>query len=182
MLSWRSWKCVRLSVLGFFLCSAFLAAQEGSLGSMPSQTMHSAPSAMIDGAQHPELIKDATAYRLAFAVLGLTANASANEQTAQILRLQDAGLSDNDLNAALLVLNSFKSQYITLIQTFNNSAHATIESGGTPDLQSFDVTRDALVQATRDELKQVLSLRGMAAFNSFIQREKTRMRVPASAQ
>src|SRR6185437_16766038 len=144
MLLWRLWKCVKLSFLGFFLCStsAFLAAQQGSSGSMPSQMMHAAPASMIDGAQHPELIKDATAYRLAFAVLGVTANASADEQAAQMLRLRDAGLADNDLNAAVLVLNSFKNQYINSVQTFNDSAHAVIASAGTPDLQTFDVARD----------------------------------------
>jgi hypothetical protein len=184
MLSWHLRR--RLStqpIIGLLLCSApaFLAAQQGPSGSM-SQMNHAAPESMIDGAQHPELVDDATAYRLVFAVLSLPANPSADEQAAQMLRLRDTGLSDSDVNAALVVLNSFKAHYTDLIDTFNNSARVAIANGGTPDLQSFDVNRDALVQATRDELKRMVSPEGMAAFHSFVQREKKNMKVPASSQ
>src|SRR5215467_14141354 len=121
--SWQWRRVSTLPIIGALLCSvpAFLVAQQRS--GLMSHMIHSAPESMIDGAQHPELINDATAYRLVFAVLSLPANPSADEQAAQMLRLQDAGLADSDVNAALVVLNSFKTHYADMIDTFNNSAH-----------------------------------------------------------
>lgn len=169
--------------MGLFLCSVSgVIAQQSSSGSMSTQMMHAAPETLIDGTRHPELIPDATAYRLVFTVLGLAADATPDERTAQALRLRNAGLSDTDVNAAMVALDSFRSQYTDAIQIFNKSAHNAIASGGTPDLKSFDRRRDALVQATQDELKRVLSPGGMAAIDSLVQLEKKRMRVSASTQ
>lgn len=170
-------------LLSIFLSSALvmLYAQQSSTGAeVPMSThVHSAPQSTIDGAQHPELIPDSSAYRLVFVVLGLPSDATDDQKQLQAVRLHNGGFSQSDAQAATRVLNSFKVQYSDMINSFNDSAHQIIVNGGTPDLQSLDSTRDALVQTTRDALKQVLSPQGMAALDRFVQREKTKMRVPA---
>jgi hypothetical protein len=163
-------------VLAFALTPS-LSAQQNSSPSMSHR--HSAPQPMIDGEVHPELIPDESAYRLVFVVLGLPTNATDAEEQLRNLRLNDVGLSVSDAQAAAPVLDWFKVRYADMINTFNDSAHAISANGGTPDIQSFDVARDGLVQATRDQLKQMLSPPGMAALDGFVHREKAKMRVPA---
>jgi len=135
---------------------------------------------MIDGAIHPELIPNETAYRLVFVVLALPPQATDAEKQLRSARLKDVGLDANDASAAAQVLDWFKSQYVDMIDTFNQSAHSIAALGGTPDLHSFDLARDGLVQTTRDQLRQTLSPRGVAALDSFVNREKANMKVPAN--
>ena len=157
---------------------AHLNAQQSSTNSMSQ--MHSAPQAMVDGATHPELVPDSTAYRLVFVVLGLPANASAADKQLQMLRLSHVGLNTADTQAAVQALELFNSQYTSIIKNFNDATHLAVMNGGAPDVAGFALMRDGLVQATRDQLKQALSPQAMAALDSFVQQEKTRMRVPAN--
>jgi hypothetical protein len=98
------------------------------------------------------------------------------------MHFRKAGLADSDAQAAAIVLDSFKADYSDMIKNFNDSAEIAFANGSTPDFEHFALMRDALVQATRDKLKQVLSSTGMDLIDTLVQREKSSMRVSASAQ
>lgn len=161
------------SVLILFLPLTVGAKQQA----MAQMHVHpsSSPADIIDGRVHPELIPDSTAYRLYFIAVAETPYPGPNEARRQHAHLAAAGLAGGDLQVASEVLASFKIQYQSLIDQYNNSA--AVRSGSSADLSMFLAKREALVQATRDELKSQLTPAGMTKLDVHIQKEKANMRV-----
>jgi hypothetical protein len=135
---------------------------------------------LIDGSKNPELIPDSTAYRLFFLGVSEMPSPSLAETTRQRAHLTRAGLKENDLQAAAPVLASFKTQYAALIAQYNESAD--VKAGSQAGLALFLSKREALVQATRDELRTALSPKGMASFHAHVIAEKVNMKVAKDVQ
>ena len=134
---------------------------------------------MIDGAQHPELIPDSTAYRLLLITVSEEPNPTPEEAERQLAFLRAAGLDSDDIEAAILVLATFRAQYADLITRYNEAVASANAAGIAPDLATFLQQRDSLVQFTRAALASALSNAGMDRFHAHVQREKSRMKVAA---
>jgi hypothetical protein len=154
----------------------FVFALEAWAQNFPPHQHDVAAADVIDGSVHPELIPDAVAYRLYLVAVSAGPAALPDERARQHSNLQRAGLSDEDIQSAAIVLANFKTQYSALIDQYNQTAEATKSLDGMP---LFLAKRDALVQATRDALKSSLTPRGMAGLHVSIQREKAKMKVAA---
>ena len=125
-------------------------------------------SAVVNGAEHPELIPDLVAYRLYFITV---ANMPPARQQAQ---LKQAGLNADDISRATVALTSFKVQWNQLRDTYN----ATVTKlGPGADSQAFIARRDGLVQATVLALNSSLTPAGSASVGTHVQNEKRRTRV-----
>lgn len=117
----------------------------------------------VDGSQHPELIPDSVAYRLYFISL------SNLSPVAQQARLRQVNLTADEIVAATAVLNTFKAQW----DRVRNDYNANVEKlGGAADSASFIEQRDALVNATRNALRNVLSIRGDVLLEANLQDAK----------
>ena len=140
---------------------------------------HSAPSAVIDGNEHPEQIPDIVAYRLYFTSVGESPNPTEGRkrrQRAFIAKIP--GLTQDDPDALARTLEDFKVQYDAMVAAYNARVEAAVKgSTNLPDGDAFLAERDQLVQETRDRLKQVLSANGMAGLDAHVQAEKRRMRI-----
>jgi hypothetical protein len=139
-------------------------------------------ASQIDGAVHPELISDSTAYRLYFLSVAETPNPTAKAKTRQLAHLRRTRLDDDDLQILTSTLENFKLQYASLIEKYNREAEIIDAKGGTPDIHAFLIQRDALVQSTRDYLKRTLSFAGSAHLEEHVQAEKRNMKVGKEAQ
>jgi hypothetical protein len=136
---------------------------------------------MIDGAQHPELIPDSTAYRLFLVAVEQIPNITAAQtgfKKAHILRL---GLNDNDAQAFAKVVENFRTRYDDLIKNYNDAAEVALPQGQAPDYDTFLRQRDALVQNARDDLSKMLTAEGMSKMDAVIQSEKSHMMTTPTA-
>src|SRR5229473_805495 len=120
----------------------------------------------IDGAAHPELIPDSTAYRLYLLVVSELPNPSQEERNRQDAHLGSLHLRGQDRFASITTVAAFKSQYLSLVSRYNQSAEAALAAGVRPDEKTFIQQRDDLVQSTRDTTKRVLTVEGMANFDA----------------
>jgi hypothetical protein len=145
---------------------------------------HSAPLSdqVIDGATHPELIPDSTAYRLVFVVIGEPPNPAPQRTALQTARLNAAGLTGNDAQAAIGILATFKTKYADLVTSYNQAVVGAQQAGAAPDLPAFLASRGALVQSARDALTSVLTPQGAASLDSYVQHEKQRMKTSKEIQ
>jgi hypothetical protein len=135
------------------------------------------PVQVINGADHPELIPDATAYRLFLVMLGLNVSATGQDLARQAAHARKLGLSDADRTLLIAAANDFKIKYEGAINTYNVQADATQAGGQVPNVSSILAQREALVEATCAKLTSTLSAAGLAQFNSYIQSEKRRMSI-----
>ena len=132
---------------------------------------------VIDGSKNPELIPDSTAYRLYLVTISELPNATAKDRTRQQSHLGMIGLQEIDRQRLITVLADFKSQYLALIDRYNQSATAALARNEQPNQNLFSQQRDDLVQSTRDALKLALTANGMARFNAQVQAEKAHMKI-----
>jgi hypothetical protein len=145
--------------------------------SMP-ENMHSNASALvIDGAKNPELIPDATAYRLFFVTTADSATATEVEKARHRAHLGGAGLNDVDAQTFVGLMQTFNAEYQTLIKTYNDEVKNAIASDQAPDIAAFLAKRDALVQGVRDKLKSTLTSTGVSNLDNFVQGEKQHMKI-----
>jgi hypothetical protein len=122
---------------------------------------HNHPQETIDGAVHPELIPDSTAWRLW--MLSVTAKDPQHPELAEQREeafLAKAGFSEADRPQVKQALENFRTAYEKILQDQGNTLKAR---------------RDLLVTETQVNL---LALR--PKLKEFIQGEKVRMRVPRS--
>ena len=134
---------------------------------------------IIDGSKHPELILDSTAYRLW--LIAATTEDTAHPDLSEFRRLailKSAGIKDDDLSAAEWVLSQFKSEYATLLDSYNKG----VAANQNPDLAAFVAEREALVTATRDSLRSQLSTDSSANLQAHIHAEKAHMKVAKEVQ
>ncbi len=123
----------------------------------------------VNGADNPELIPDATAYRLFFRAL-----TSDNNRTRQLALLNGANLSGGDLQSALNISQTFESlraQLIAQVQAENNSAATSTASARAGLLAQ----RDAIGTTMQTLAMSRLTHEGYQKLNGFIQAEKRKM-------
>ncbi|MGH9698261.1 MAG: hypothetical protein ACRD52_02260 [Candidatus Acidiferrales bacterium] len=77
---------------------------------------------------------------------------------------------------ASVALSQFAMQYAALIAEYNSSPG--VRNGTNEGLADFLKRRDALVQATREQLFRTLTPGGYMILATKIQKEKTKMKVP----
>lgn len=140
---------------------------------------HHPESGLIDGAVHPELIPDLTAYRLYFVAVSRPPAPSDNEIKHQAAQLSKIGLQDTDRGIVIDILASFNSRYHDLIKDYNEVATAAWNRGEHPDAASLSAERDRLVQSTCDGLKAALSPDGWTRLDSHVKSEKQKMKISA---
>lgn len=139
--------------------------------------VHGASAGIVDGAVHPEMIPDSTAYRLYFIAVSEPPNAAPEQKNRQLAHIRRTRLTNTDCEALVGALADFKTQYTDLIDRYNETAEAATKAGVQPDLQTFIQQREALVQATRDNLTMVLSPDGVSRLDSHVQKEKKGMKI-----
>ena len=133
----------------------------------------------IDGAKNPEMIPDVVAYRLWLITVSSGTNPTPSQRRRQRAFLSASGLGELDAEAAVPILDRSKSEYNLLIAEFNKLAARASAANQEPDFITFLAKRDALVQSTREALKQALTPQGMAALNGHVQHEKMHMKIAA---
>ena len=158
------------------------SAQRLDEGNHSRTHVHSTDAGLIDGAQHPELIPDSTAYRLFLITVSEKPNPTSKEAERQLAFLTAAGLDRDDIEAAIPILATFKAQYTDLIAGYNKAVASANATGIAPDLATFLQRRDSLVQSTRDALASALTHAGMDLVHAHVQREKRKMKVAKETQ
>ncbi len=158
-----------------FVLSAFAVVTWAQAQNSPPH-QHTTPD-LIDGAIHPELIPDSVAYRLYFVAVSENPTPRPNESSRQHSQLQRAGLSEEDIQSATIILASFKMQYAAMIDSYNHSPE--VQSNSSDGLSLFLAKRDALVQTAIDTLRRTLSPQGVANLDARIKKEKAKMKVAA---
>ncbi|MDE3178093.1 MAG: hypothetical protein KGM47_00420 [Acidobacteriota bacterium] len=162
-------------------CAAFGGPQAATQQSdAPSMSM--GRETVIDGAIHPELIPDSTAYRLFFLTIATPLDATAAQQRRERAYLESAGLDGKDLQAAVSVLATFKAQYDKLIKQYDGSVTNANEAAATRAVGLFLLSQRAIVLDTLAQLKARLSPGGMARLEAHVQREKRNMKIAKEAQ
>jgi len=158
---------------------AFAVLVLGSLPrqAVPQQTHQHPPSAVIDGSVHPELIPDLTAYRLWFVTVSHGPNATGAELKHQAAQLSRTLLNADDQTIVIGILTSFKTQYLSLINSYNKVATVAWAKGESPNAADFKLQRDQIVQSTYNSLKTSLSASGWATLDAHVKAEKRFMRL-----
>ena len=140
----------------------------------PPQHQHQATAAtVVDGDKNPELIPDSTAYRLWLVTVSPSPNATEKQrmfQQAHLSKLQLTSTADSVQLTA--ILTEFKSQYLSMIARYNESAKA---HGNRADQKLFLQQLDDLVSSTRAAIAQRLTLEGAASIDAHVQGEKSRI-------
>jgi hypothetical protein len=162
-------------VTATFLLVSLLAFGAWAQNSPPVH--HHPPIAVIDGETNPELIPDATAFRLWLVSVSLPPNATEREREFQEAHLATLRLTGQDHLALLPILTEFKSQYLNLIRRFNEAAQK-----GVQDAKLFQAQSDELVQSTRAAIARQLSAVGAANVNDHVQGEKKKIRLFATKE
>jgi hypothetical protein len=132
---------------------------------------------VIDGSVHPDLIPDLAAYRLWMALVSKPAVPTDSEMKRQNVQLRAAHLSDADQSVLIGTLARFNAQYRKMIRDYNAEATAELAKGNKPDVDSFVLQRDQLVQSTHDMIKASLTSDGWARLDAHIQHEKRQMKL-----
>ena len=137
------------------------------------------PTNIIDGAKTPNLIPDVAAWRLW--LLSITAEDKARPEL-KIDRLHSflrvAGVSDDEMPLAEEALAYFRTDYQALVDHYNKR----VSAGERPSFAEFKAQRDALVQATQTSLLGVVAPRSATLVKSFVNGEKSRMKVAKEVQ
>lgn len=141
------------------------------------QQLDASQVTVVDGAQHSELIPDATAYRLYLLTVSTSPNPADEERTRKNAHLGMIRLQDKDRQQLAIVLTDFKSQYASLIGRYNDTAAAAQANGQRSDPTLLFQQRDDLVQATRDALKRALSADGMLRLDTYVKNQKRSMKM-----
>jgi hypothetical protein len=139
-------------------------------------------SNVIDGAVHPEMIPDSTAYRLYLVMVSRPESPTDQQKKRQEAQLGKIGLQDADRKALDVILGNFHSEYQNLIQTFNQKATAAWARGERPDTESLRLQRDQLVQSTHDALNATLTAKGWEILDAHVQNEKKHMKIRAKEE
>lgn len=122
------------------------------------------PASVVNGAIHSESIPDLTAYRLFFVAANVSPDATDAANAQQAERLARIQMSGTDLRRLRTALATFNQQYADLITNYNASVNTATANHGEPDSDSFLRRRDALVQATVNDLRSGLSTKGFGQF------------------
>ena len=148
----------------------------GAWAQTPPQHVHPNVT-VVDGAKNPELIPDSTAYRVWLITVSLPPNSTEKQRVFQQAHLRKLQLTSEDSLALLSVLEDFKTKYLSLIASYNESAKAALLHGSQSDQESFLQQRDDLVSSTRDAIAQRLTHEGAARIETHVQGEKSHIQL-----
>jgi hypothetical protein len=123
---------------------------------------------IIKGATNPNQIPDEIAYRLYFFVL----SNEAQETNFNMLKL-----SPSDRRAAIRIVNDFRTEDNRTRESQNSIAVA-----GKADTNAFREDRAALVENTRNKLRESLSPQGMLELDKAVQLNKHQIRLSVAAE
>jgi hypothetical protein len=129
----------------------------------------------VDGALHPELIPNSTAYRLFFIVTGADPNSGLKAH--QKARLAALKLDLLDSEVLTTVLADFRVKYDDLIKRYNATAEAAALTHDVPDSEAFLAQREDLVETTRKTLKLSLTSVGLTKLDEHVQQEKQGIKI-----
>jgi hypothetical protein len=155
----------------------FAFALGGWAQTSPPQHQHS--DTVIDGAKNPELIPDSTALRLWLVTVSELPNATAQDRDRQSAHLAKLRLTELDNLQLVTLLADFKSQYLSLIDRYNESAKAALAHGVEPDLKLFLQQRDDLVQTTKAAMALRLSHETVTRIDAHVQEHKKNIQLHA---
>jgi hypothetical protein len=159
---------------------ALLFSYSVSAQNSPPQHQHSVNTAgMINGEIHPELIPDATAYRLYLLTISTMPNPTNEDRARQDSHIALLHLLDADRQALITILTDFKVRYASLVAQYNEAATAAQARGEAPDIKIFLQKRKDLVHSVMASLRLSLSTDAMAKLDSHIQLQKSSMKVDA---
>jgi len=133
---------------------------------------HHPDMVVVDGAKNPELIPDATAYRLWLITVSELPTATVEDRNRQKAHLAVLNLTTLDNLQLTTILADFKGQYLSLIGRYNEAATAALAHGEHLDQTLFLQQRDDLVSATRTAIASRMSPQSVALLNAHIQDEK----------
>lgn len=151
----------------FLACTSFAQAQEEALPSRP---------VIINGSQHPELIPDSLAYRIAFGHLIIYIGDPETEKR----NFSKVGLSGDDTETLYRVMKVYKENFEAITKTYNDALADAKKNNRQPDasdLETFRSHRSELVRSTRKDLDGTLSSEGVAHFHDYVQSQKITMNV-----
>jgi hypothetical protein len=100
----------------------------------------------------------------------------------QTARLNAAGLTGNDAQAAIGILATFKTNYADLVASYNQASSSAERGGQKPDQPKFLAERDALVRTALDALKLGLTQEGTRNLGTYVRREKHHMKISKEIQ
>jgi hypothetical protein len=132
-----------------------------------------APEGTIDGSKTPWLIPDAVAYRLFFLTVSEAPIPSEGQIRRQRSRLVQANLTEDEYRAVSTSLSEFKLHQAAFELRYSQIA----DQLGSVDETSLAKERDAIVESTRQELRNRLGPDAMSRLEAPIQREKRNMKI-----
>jgi hypothetical protein len=166
---------IAFTALAFLPASINLTAQD----TPPDHQHHQVAGTTIDGAEHPELIPDLTAYRLYLLAVSEPPSPTEGQRLRQEARLKKVGMKDFDRLALINILASFNLQYHSLIDSYNKAATEAWTHQQRTDPGPLRFELDSLVQSTHDAIRGTLSDDSWTRLDAHVQGEKKRMKISA---
>jgi hypothetical protein len=165
------------NALPIFVRSAIAVLLIGlSLGlAAEAQHQHSAGMTQINGKDHPELIPDNVVLNAFLEVAGGSANDTPTDRARrgfQMNRLSQMGMTGQDKAALTQIFAQYKAKAAAITAAFNQTAQATIENGGTVEIETVLQQQADLMKAMQQEIASTLSTDGETFFLRFVQQEK----------
>jgi replication initiation and membrane attachment protein DnaB len=87
-------------------------------------------------------------------------------------RLSQMGMTGQDKAALTQIFAQYKAKAAAITAAFNQTAQATIENGGTVEIETVLQQQADLMKAMQQEIASTLSTDGETFFLRFVQQEK----------
>jgi len=142
----------------------------------PEEAKPPSKPTVIDGRVHPELIPDATAYRIVFTHL----ISHVGDPEREKVWFGVPGLSADDQEVLLRILTSYKKEWDEIVKAYNDAGEAAARKGKAPEpsvLETFRTRQAELVKQTRLDLGAGLSPAGALMFHGYVEQQKSHMTV-----
>ena len=166
-----------LAVLVTFIALALTPGKSAS-ASQKQDDMANMPTEVIDGAKNPELISDSDAYHMFFLTHSVLAGAGQKELNEQQNLIRQTRVSGSENAFVAMTLNDFRVQYEELVADYNAKATERQTTTGLGyDPTKFVKSRDALVLATRNKLRDGLGTVSLANLEGRVQAFKSNMKI-----
>lgn len=142
------------------------------------QAQHVHPTVkIVDGKVNPELIPDATIYRLYLLSLTTPVNPTVEQANRQSVHFTKLGLAGIDQIQLVGVLRNYRDAYDSLVARYNVQATAAQARGEFLSDALLRQQLDDLVVSTRAQLKSSVSGVANDSIDATVQKEKTLIRI-----
>jgi hypothetical protein len=105
----------------------------------------------IDGAMHPEMVHEVTAYRLFLFMVGEEQEPTLERWNQQQAILSPIGLTDSEKDLVISLADQFKHDFMQQIAQYSVAVNIANKNHVAPDLQGFKRRRDALVESITND-------------------------------